>query len=63
MADWDSSVSTNTPGESGDPASPHYRDLADGWANGVYHPLPFSRKAVEAAAAERIVLAPQGASK
>ncbi len=25
--DWDRSVGTNTPGQSGDPASPHYRDL------------------------------------
>ena len=25
--DWDRSVGTNTPGQSGDPESPHYRDL------------------------------------
>src|SRR5690606_15716571 len=27
---WDNSVATSTPGQSGDPRSPHYRDLADG---------------------------------
>jgi penicillin amidase len=58
LADWDRSVMTNTPGESGDPESPHYADLLDDWAAGRYHPMPFSRRAVEAATAERIVLAP-----
>jgi penicillin amidase len=59
VADWDRSVVTNTPGESGDPQSKHYRDLLDDWVAGRYHPLPFSRKAVEAAAEERIVLEPK----
>ncbi|MGH9659160.1 MAG: penicillin acylase family protein, partial [Bryobacteraceae bacterium] len=58
LADWDRSVMTNVPGESGDPASPHYSDLISDWAAGKYHPLPFSRKAVEAATAERILLRP-----
>ncbi len=59
LADWDRSVVTNTPGESGDPESKHYRDLLDDWAAGKYHPLPFSRKAVEAATEERILLEPR----
>ena len=58
LADWDRSMMTNTPGESGDPHSPHYSDLLQDWAAGRYHPMPFSRKAVEAAAEERIVLTP-----
>jgi hypothetical protein len=49
---------TNVPGESGDPASRHYDDLIADWAAGHYHPMPFTRKAVEAAAVERIVLEP-----
>jgi penicillin amidase len=49
---------TNVPGESGVPGNPHYGDLVDGWANGHYHPIPFTRTAVEAAAEERIVLEP-----
>lgn len=57
-SDWDRSVTTNTPGESGNPDSRHYADLAPDWAAGRYHPLPYSRKAVEAAAEERIVLEP-----
>ena len=58
LGDWDRSVMTNVPGESGDPASKHYADLIDDWANGRYHAMPFSRKAVEAATEEKIVLRP-----
>ncbi len=58
-ADWDRSVMTNTPGESGDPASPHYRDLFDDWLAGRPHPMPFTRAAVEAATVERVTLAPK----
>jgi penicillin amidase len=58
LADWDRSTMTNVPGESGDPASPHYSDLLNDWAAGRYHPMPFSRRAVEAATAERILLTP-----
>jgi penicillin amidase len=59
VADWDRSVVTNTPGESGDPQSKHYRDLLEDWVAGRYHPLPYSRKAVEAAVDERIILEPK----
>jgi penicillin G amidase len=58
VGNWDRSVMTNVPGESGDPASKHYSDLLADWAAGKYHPMPFSRKAVEAATEERIVLVP-----
>jgi penicillin G amidase len=56
VSNWDQSVMTNVPGESGDPASPHYRDLLDGWNSGTYHPMVYSRAAVEAAVEERIRL-------
>ncbi|HEY3743689.1 MAG TPA: penicillin acylase family protein [Bryobacteraceae bacterium] len=58
LSDWDHSMMTNTPGESGDPDSKHYSDLLANWAAGVYHPMPYSRAAVEAAMDERIVLEP-----
>ncbi len=44
---WDNSMAINTPGQSGDPLSPHYRDLFPLWAAGSYIPLRFSRDAVE----------------
>jgi penicillin amidase len=58
LSDWDKSTMTNVPGEVGDPTSKHYSNLLDDWAKGRYHPMPFSRKAVEAALDERIVLTP-----
>ena len=55
---WDASRTVNTPGQSGDPFSPHYRDLAPLWATGQYVPLLFSRGAVENAASAVIELVP-----
>ena len=37
----------NTPGQSGNPFSAHYRDLYPLWAAGQYVPLVFSPAAVE----------------
>ncbi len=49
VGNWDNSRAMNTPGQSGDPDSPHYRDLAAAWGKGEYFPLLYSRKAVEGA--------------
>ncbi len=59
VGNWDRSVMTNVPGESGDPASPHYSDLLSDWQIGKYHPMPFTRKAVEAVVEETILLTPR----
>ncbi|RKT85719.1 penicillin amidase [Saccharopolyspora antimicrobica] len=58
VGDWDSSVAVNTPGQSGDPNSPHYRDLAERWRTGKYFPLAYSRQAVERIAERRMLLLP-----
>ena len=55
---WDNSMAINTPGQSGDPMSPHYRDLFPLWAAGSYVPLRFSRAAVEADAETVMTLTP-----
>jgi penicillin amidase len=55
---WDNSVAINTPGQSGDPFSPHYRDLFPLWAAGSYVPLDFSRAAVERDAETVVTLNP-----
>jgi len=55
---WDNSVTINTPGQSGDPASPHYRDLFPLWVKGEYVPLSYSRPAVEAATERVLTLIP-----
>ncbi len=58
VGDWDNSRAMNTPGQSGDPASPHYRDLAPMWLKGEYFPLLYTKARVEAAALKRIDLVP-----
>jgi len=56
--DWDRSVATNMPGQSGDPESPFYNNLFDMWANDQYFPLYYSKDDIEKILAERIVLKP-----
>jgi penicillin amidase len=51
---WDNSVIINTPGQSGNAASAHYRDLFPLWAAGQHIPFRWSRDAVDAAA-ERVI--------
>jgi penicillin amidase len=58
VGNWDNSRAVNHPGQSGDPASPHYRDLAPLWIEGRYFPLLYSRKAVEGATERVIRLVP-----
>ena len=59
LADWDRSVFTSTPGQSGQPGSPHYDDLLPMWAEGRYAPLVYSRSAVEENTAHRLMLEPE----
>ncbi|GMA38775.1 penicillin acylase family protein [Mobilicoccus caccae] len=58
VGNWDASWVMNTPGQSGDPASKHYRDLAEPWSKGEYVPMLYSRKAIEKHTTQRIVLSP-----
>ena len=55
---WDRSLAMNAPGQSGDPESPHYRDLLVDWAADRYFPLLHSRAAIRRATARIIVLQP-----
>ncbi len=56
--DWDSSLGTNSPGQSGDPSSPYYANLFRLWAEGGYFPLLYSRERVQSVAREVTVLVP-----
>ena len=60
VGDWDRSLVVNAPGQSGNPADPHYRDQLAAWRAGRYVPLLFTRKAVDAAAERIIRLRPVG---
>lgn len=58
LADWDRGRATSTPGQSGQPSSPHYGDLLPLWAKGEYFPLAYSRAKVEEVTRHRLVLKP-----
>jgi penicillin amidase len=58
---WDNSTCINTPGQSGDPRSPHFRDLAPLWADGSYVPLLYSCTRVDAATEKVVQLLPPSA--
>ena len=57
--DWDLTRHVIPTGESGNPASPHYKDQFKDWATGNTPLFPFSKAAVEKAAKETILLAPK----
>lgn len=57
-ADWDRSLATSTPGQSGDPASPHYRDLFAPWAAGDHFPLLYTPEKIAEATRQRLQLKP-----
>ena len=59
LADLDRSLGVHTLGQSGHPASPHFRDLLPLWLAGAHHPMPFSRSAVDAAAEHTLRLVPR----
>src|SRR5947208_17178040 len=59
LADWDRALATSAPGQSGQPGSPHYADLAPLWAKGEYFPLAYSRAKVEAVTQHRLRLGPR----
>lgn len=59
VGEWDRSLGTNTPGQSGDPDSPHYRDLYKPWAAGEYFPVFFSRAKVESETEAKTTLVPR----
>ena len=44
---WDNSLCLNGPGQSGDPRSPHYADLAQIWASGDYVPMLYSKEKID----------------
>ena len=58
VGNWDNSVAVNSPGQSGEWTSAHYRDLFPLWLSGQYFPLLYTRSAIEKATERKIVLEP-----
>jgi penicillin amidase len=57
-SDWDNSVGLNAPGQSGNPDSPHYRDLFELWARGKYFPIFYSRAKIDSVTERTTTLVP-----
>jgi penicillin G amidase len=58
VTDWDRSVVTNVPGQSGQPESEFYGNLLPLWDRGEYFTLAYSRARVDREAARRLTLQP-----
>ena len=58
VGNWDACVTIHSPGQSGNPESPHYKDLFPLWAAEQYVPMRFSDAAGAADTRESIALQP-----
>jgi penicillin amidase len=56
VADWDRSIVTNVPGQSGQPESPFYGNLLQMFADDVYFPLVYSKAMVEKETVHRMTI-------
>ena len=57
-ADWDASMGTNTPGQSGNADSKYYKNLFENWNRGDYFPMYYSRDKIDENAGLVINLSP-----
>jgi penicillin amidase len=58
VGDWEKTLGINTPGQSGNPNDPHYRDLFPLWATDRFFVVPYPRDRVKAAGGTSVVLIP-----
>ena len=56
--DWDGSIGTNAPGQSGNPDSPFYGNLFKDWSKDKYFPVYFSKEKIESATYNKTILSP-----
>ena len=56
--DWDQTRMINTPGQSGNPESPFYKNLFYNWANDLYFPAHYSKEKIQDNTFEQIQLIP-----
>ena len=57
--DWDAAVATNGPGQSGDPASPFYRNLFEPWTKDQHFPIYYSRDKIDKVSVSKTLLKPE----
>ncbi len=56
VGDWDKTLMTTTPGQSGNPDSRFYSNLFEGWAQDSYFPAYFSKEKIKANTVESTLL-------
>ncbi|MEM8508614.1 MAG: penicillin acylase family protein [Bacteroidota bacterium] len=56
--DWDATLGSNSPGQSGDPDSPFYDNLFEPWAKDAYFPVYYSRNKIDSVAVHLTKLVP-----
>ena len=56
---WDESVATNSPGQSGDPESPFYKNLFEDWAKDKYFPIYYSKEKIKSVTYKQTFLIPK----
>jgi len=63
LSDLSKSISMHSTGQSGQPASSHYKDFVEPWAKVEYHPMLFDKEAIEREAEEVLRLVSSGSQK
>lgn len=58
LSDWENCLGLLAPGQSGQPASPHYADQIQPWFKGIYHPMMYNQDEVEKKAKDTLILNP-----
>ena len=58
LSDWDLMLAINTTGQSGHLFHPNFKDQISMWQKVEYHPVPFTRAAVEKNAEATLILIP-----
>jgi penicillin amidase len=59
VADWDTALMINTPGQSADPKSKYYSNLFELWALDQYFPAYFTKEKIETVTDQRLILQPE----
>ena len=57
--DWDKTIGSNPPGQSGDPDNPFYKNLYDQWTDDEYFPVYFSKEKIDSVKQEQLLLIPK----
>ncbi|MDP1843062.1 MAG: penicillin acylase family protein, partial [Sediminibacterium sp.] len=56
---WDKTLMINTPGQSGNPNSPYYKNLFELWATDQYFPSYYSKEKIKSVTKESLLMVPQ----